>query len=159
AHAGRRAQPFASGLYRGALRLLPVVWRRYHAGRARSRSDAMSGDVEHPALATPEGMGDFSWRVSDEYRAILRSGVYLTPATHCARCIEAGHPEHYGSPRTCGFDASGAFKARNWSCATLDELRRIAYDSEHATRWNDISVAVMPLEYGFIVLHYHKDYG
>jgi len=119
----------------------------------------MSGDVEHPALATPEGMGDFSWRVSDEYRAILKSGVYLTPATHCARCIEAGHPEHYGSPRTCGFDASGAFKARNWSCATLDELRRIAYDSEHATRWNDISVAVMPLEYGFIVLHYHKDYG
>lgn len=123
-------------------------------------TERLRADVEEPAvLRAPDGVNPHAWRMGGEYRTLLNSGSYLTPETHCPRCVAAGHPDHYASPRTCGFSRDGKFRARNWSCATLDELRRIAYESNHATRWNDASVAVLPLEYGFVVLSYYKDRG
>lgn len=111
------------------------------------------------APVKPEGMSIHEWRNTAEYQAWIRTGAYLTSETHCARCVSGGHPSDFGSEIKCGFK-DGVFVGRDWNCRTLGELRRIAYQSDRALRWNDQSIAVIPRgEWGFIVLTYYKDRG
>jgi hypothetical protein len=94
-------------------------------------------------------------------RDAMTRGAYISPATHCPRCVSRGHPEVCGSPIECGFTSDGSFRSQNWNCATLGELRQLAWRNNRATRWDDVSICHVPLpEYGgFVVLSWYKNRG
>lgn len=83
----------------------------------------------------------------------------------CKRCQDDPQPEHFGSPRRCAFE-SGIFSSNNWSCGTVNVLRHWAYEEGTAYRYNDTSIAIVPLYAddtwdldGWIVMTYYKDRG
>lgn len=49
----------------------------------------------------------------------------------CKRCEADPHPENFGSPRNCAFDADGKFTGDNWNCATLNALLEHQQGLEH----------------------------
>lgn len=75
----------------------------------------------------------------------------------CKRC-RVSLPPNYAA-RKCAF-ATGVFSDANWNCGTANALRDIASIHKAATRWNDQSIAYVPMpEYGFIVLGWYKQRG
>jgi hypothetical protein len=60
----------------------------------------------------------------------------------CPRCV-ARPKDWVGSDPVCGFDADGSFRARNWNCATLGELRDMAEAEQYHVLWHEDSNAVL----------------
>lgn len=85
----------------------------------------------------------------------------------CKRCIAAGQPTNFASPRKCAFN-TGAFSPDNWNCETMNALRP-QYDDKQigcgapcsTTLWNEDQNAclVSTGEGTYILLSWYKNRG
>lgn len=85
----------------------------------------------------------------------------------CKRCEERGKTWEGSDPK-CAFE-NGVFNPDNWNCATIIELRKIAYDNNLFHTYEEESISTLPLDSttdsglslknGFIVMNWYKDRG